>query len=282
MGGRLLRQWLRFPLRDIQHITARQQAIEVLVRSPAELGLIRKQLEGMCDIERVVSRIAVARASPRDLSVLGKSLALVGPLIDRFAGWGDAAVVAPELVGMAEFCRERSAFLTRAIGTDPAPHVREGGVIAPGFDPELDRLRQIFTSGQQWLAEHQAALATSTGINSLKVGYNKVFGYYIEVTDAHRQKVPPEWNRRQTVKNAERYITDELKRFEHESLTARDRSIALEQQIFERVRQEMLPHLASLGDLAAEIARLDVLCGLASLAIERRYCRPRRWAASRP
>ena len=274
MGGRLLRQWLRFPLRDVQHITARQQAIELLVRSPAQLELIRKQLEGMCDIERVVSRIAVARASPRDVSVLGKSLAQVGPLIDRLAGWADAAVVAPELVGMAEFCRERSTFLLRAIGTDPAPHLRDGGVIAAGFDPELDRLRQIGTSGQQWLAEHQAALAASSGINSLKVGFNKVFGYYIEVTDAHRQKVPPDWNRRQTVKNAERYITDELKRFEHESLTARDRSIALEQQLFERVRQEMLPHLAALGDLAAEIARLDVLCGLASLAIERRYCRP--------
>jgi DNA mismatch repair protein MutS len=164
--------------------------------------------------------------------------------------------------------------LAGAIQADPQPHLREGGVIAAGFDPELDRLRQIATSSHKWLADFQAKLAAESGINSLKVGYNKVFGYYIEVTDSHREKVPVAWTRKQTVKNAERYITEELKEFESETLSAQERAIKLEQQLFEQVRVQLLGHVATFSELAQGLARLDVLGALGTLASERRYCRP--------
>ena len=195
-------------------------------------------------------------------------------LLDRLGALPDAKDVAPELMGLRQFCADRAIYLSAAIKPDPAPHLREGGVIEAGFDPELDRLRQLTQNSHAWLAEYQSKLASESGINSLKVGFNKVFGYYIEVTDSHRPKVPPAWSRKQTVKNAERYITEELKNFETEALSARDRSIALEQQLFEKVRVELLAHVAAFGELAQGVARVDVLASLALLARERRYCRP--------
>jgi DNA mismatch repair protein MutS len=186
-----------------------------------------------------------------------------------------AGDVAPELEALRGFCGEQGAYLSSAILAEPAAHLREGGVIADGFDAELDRLRHIGTDSRTWLAEYQAKLAAGSGIASVKVGYNKVFGYYIEVTDAHREKVPAEWTRKQTLKGAERYITPELKEFENEALTARDRAIALEQSLFEQVRQALLPHTAAFQELADEVARVDVLSALALLAQERRYCRPK-------
>ena len=276
MGGRLLRQWLRAPLRDPEHIVARQSAIAALLESPASLSAVVDCLDGVCDIERIVSRLSVGRAGPRDLAALARCLALLPRLLDKLAAMPKAESVAPELAAQRPFCAEQSQYLAGAIKPDPAPHLREGGVIADGFDPELDRLRDIAQSSQQWLARYQVKLATESNIPSLKVGFNKVFGYYIEVTDTHREKVPTGtgWTRKQTVKNAERYITEELKKFEDETLTAHDRSIALEQALFERVRQALLPHLASFQELALGLARVDVLGGLAVLAQERRYCRP--------
>src|SRR5690606_12365755 len=142
-------------------------------------------------------------------------------------------------------------------------------------DGELDRLRNIGTNSRQWLAEFQARLVAQSNIASLKVGYNTVFGYYIEVTDAHRDKVPAEWTRKQTVKNAERYITEELKNFETEALGAQEKAIALEATLFERVRQALLPTIASFQELADGLSRIDVLTALGVLASERRYCRPK-------
>jgi DNA mismatch repair protein MutS len=274
MGARLLRQWLRAPLADLQHIEARQAAIAALLESPAELSQIVEELDNICDIERIIGRLALSRVSPRDLAALARCLGAMPRLLDRLAALPAAGDVAPELAAMRNFCAEQATFLAGAIKADPPPHLREGGVICAGFDPELDRLRQVGQNGNQWLAEFQARLVAESGINSLKVGYNKVFGYYIEVTDSHRQKVPAAWSRRQTVKNAERYITEELKTFETEAVGALDRSIALEQQLFERVRQELLPHVQTFGELSVGVARLDVLCSLAVLARERRYCRP--------
>jgi DNA mismatch repair protein MutS len=274
MGGRLLRQWLRSPLRDLEHITARQSAIAALLESPSDLASLADTLGGICDIERIVSRLAVGRAGPRDLSALSKCLASLPKLFDRLASMSATAEVAPDLVAQRPFCAERAAHLGSAIKPEPAPHLREGGVIADAFDPELDRLRDIATNSQQWLARYQARLASDSNIPSLKVGFNKVFGYYIEVTDTHREKAPPTWTRKQTVKNAERYITEELKKFEDETLTAHDRAIALEQALFEQIRQALLPHLPAFQELALGLARVDVLAGLALLALERRYCRP--------
>jgi DNA mismatch repair protein MutS len=274
MGTRLLRQWLRAPLSEIEHILARQSAIAALLASPTELEQIAQTLDDICDIERIIARVSVGRCSPRDLAALSRCLAAMPKLLDRLANLPAAGDVAPELAAMRPFCLERAEYLAGAIKTEPAPHLREGSVIAAGFDPELDRLRQIGTSSSQWLAGYQAKLASESGITSLKVGFNKIFGYYIEVTDSHREKVPPAWSRKQTVKNAERYITEELKKFEGEALTAQERSILLEQQLFERVRQELLVHVNAFAELAQGLARLDVLASLATLASQRRYCRP--------
>ena len=274
MGGRLLRRWLRFPLRDVEHITARQSAIAALLETPHALKAATAHLKNMCDIERIVARLAVNRASPRDLAALGRCLTAMPRLMDELQKVQRAEDVAPELLAMRTFCQQQGAYLAGAIRPDPPTHLREGDVIADGFDAELDRLRQIGANSQQWLARYQAKLAGETGIPSLRVGYNKVFGYYIEVTDAHRQKVPAGWTRKQTIKNAERYITEELKTFEEEALGARQKAIALEQRLFEQIRSALLPELARFQELAEGVARLDVLCGLAALAQERRYCRP--------
>jgi DNA mismatch repair protein MutS len=274
MGGRLLRQWLRYPLGDIEHISARQSAVAALLEAPAALKQIVDRLEGVCDIERITARLTVGRANPRDLSALCRCLESLPELMDALQSLSDAAAVAPELAPSRSFCVEQAKYLRGAIRCDPAPHLREGGVIADGFDPGLDHLRSIGSNSQQWLAQYQAKLINQTNIPSLKVGYNKVFGYYIEVTESHREKASSDWTRKQTVKNAERYITPELKEFETEALGARDKAIALEQQLFETIRTTLLPHVGALQELASGIARVDVLASFAILAQERRYCRP--------
>ncbi|HEX2973183.1 MAG TPA: DNA mismatch repair protein MutS, partial [Tepidisphaeraceae bacterium] len=274
MGARLLRRWLRFPLRDVAKIQSRQNAIAGLLESPDALKAVLSSLDGICDIERIVARVAVNRASPRDLAALSRCLQALPALLDQLEKLERAGDVTPELLTLRPFCLEQGRFLASAIKPDPAPHLREGNVIAAGFDAELDRLREIGTNSQRWLANYQAKLSGEANIPSLKVGYNKVFGYYIEVTDAHRDKVPAAWTRKQTLKGAERYITEELKTFEEEALSAHDKSITLEQRLFDQIRQALLPMLAKFQELAEGIARLDCLAGLALLAQERRYCRP--------
>ena len=184
--------------------------------------------------------------------------------------------MAPELAALAGFCEQQGAYLSSAIRAEPAVNLRDGGVIARGFDAELDRLHDLQTSGAAWLTQYQQKLAAETGIPSLRVSYNKVFGYYIEVTDTHRAKVPVDggWVRKQTLRGAERYITEELKKFEEDALTATERAVALEQRLFEAVRQALLPELERYQELASGLARLDVLAAFAVLARERRYCRP--------
>ncbi|HLL88784.1 MAG TPA: DNA mismatch repair protein MutS, partial [Tepidisphaeraceae bacterium] len=274
MGGRLLRQWLRTPLRDLEHITARQAAIAALLEDPAALRAIVEQLDGVCDVERIIARIAVGRCSPRDLAALGRCMESMPKLFDQLASLPNAAAVAPELATSRAFCDQQASYLRSAILPDPAPHLREGNVIAKGFDAELDRLRDIGTNSQQWLARYQGQLASESNIPSLKVGYNKVFGYYIEVTNAHKEKAPASWTRKQTTTNSERYITAELKSFENDALGAQDKAVALEQSLFERVRQALLPHVQAFQELALSLARIDVLAAFAALAQERRYCRP--------
>jgi DNA mismatch repair protein MutS len=274
MGGRLLRQWLRTPLFDAEHIQARQAAIAAFLETPSGLRAVGEKLEDVCDIERIIGRISVGRANPRDLAALGKCLKSLPDLLDKLAALSHVSEIAPELMELREFCEAQAIYLAGAIKSDPAPHLREGGVIADAFDPELDRLHSIGSNSQQWLAKYQATLASETGITSLRVGFNKVFGYYIEVTDTHRAKVPNAWSRKQTIKNAERYVTDELKKFEDEALGAQDKAIALEQRLFEDIRQALLPHVPTFQELAYGLARIDVLSSLAALAADRHYCRP--------
>jgi DNA mismatch repair protein MutS len=274
MGARTLRQWLRSPLRDAEHIVARQSAIAALLASPSVLGEITDALDGVCDVERIVGRVAVGRVGPRDLSALSRCVANLPAFLEKLAALPAAVDVAPDLAALAPFCASQATYLLSAIKPDPAPHLREGCVIAPGFDAELDRLTDLGTNSQRWLAEYQAKLSAASNIPSLKVGYNKVFGYYIEVTNTHKDKAPPDWTRKQTTTTSERYITAELKDFEAEAVGARDRSIALEQQLFEQVRQALLPHVGTYQELAYAVARVDVLSALAALAADRRYCRP--------
>ncbi len=168
MGGRLLRQWLRAPLCDREHIEARQAAIAAMLASPSDLSKIVELLDDVCDIERIVARVSLGRASPRDLAALSRCLAAMPQLLDRLAALPESKDVAPELMGLREFCAGQAKYLAGAIKPDPAPHLREGGVIAAGFDAELDRLRQIARNSHAWLAEYQAKLAAESGIASLE------------------------------------------------------------------------------------------------------------------
>ena len=272
MGARLLERWLTFPLTSYSAIVARHDAVEELAADRARLGAVRDLLAEIAQIDRIAANIALARVRPRELVALGNSLRLLPAIADALRGCAADRIVqlTPHLTGM-----DASAELVaRAI--DPAcPNViRDGGVIAGGFNEELDRLRVISTEGRNWLAVYQVQQARATGIGSLKVGYNKVFGYYIEVTHAHRDKVPDSYVRKQTLKNAERYITDELKRYESDVLTAAERANALEARLFEEVRSALAENIPAFQAAAEAAATLDVLAALAQLAVERNYRRP--------
>lgn len=297
MGGRCMRRWLAGPLRDVDRIIERQQAIATLLSDLRRLTDLRDQLRGLADIERITARLGVGRASPRDLVALGITLGKVEGIAEQLnfsmrnaeCGMRNNAD-GPDLLH-SEFRIPNSAFitsrceqmrglhelgeyLTTSLMPEAPAVMNEGGMIAAGVDAELDRLRSIGTDGRAWLADYQAREIARTGIPSLKVGYNSVFGYYIEITHTHGQKAPPEYVRKQTVKNAERYITDELKKYESEVLTAHDQAVKREMDLFEAIRRRTATHIPALQELAAAVAEIDVTAGLACLADERRYVRP--------
>ncbi len=276
MGARRLSEWLRFPLRDAGAIVRRQDAIASLRGQPERLGRLRTMLRDMADVERINARLGVGRASPRDLVALGRTLRgceqladILGPPVS-----GDGGDLLSGLIEHTRGLESLAELLTTAFKPDAPPVVRDGGFIADGYDAELDRLRGVGHDGNRWLAEFQAREAERTGISKLKVGYNSVFGYYIEITHANRNRVPDEYVRRQTIRSAERYITDELKRFEREMLGAADRAKALEIELFEGVRAKAAEELPRLQAAAEAVAALDALAGLAELSRERGYCRP--------
>jgi DNA mismatch repair protein MutS len=272
MGGRLLRDWICYPLRDLGGIEVRQDSIAELRGDRRRLKESRETLADVSDIERITVRLSLGRGSPRDLLSLGSSLARL-PKLTEILGEFHAAKwieLRGKLVGFDDIAR----LIESSIRHEAPAHLREGGVIADGFHPELDRLRAVATGGRSWLAEFQASEIERTGIPSLKVGFNRVFGYYIEITNVHRDRAPANYVRKQTLKNAERYITDELKQYETEVLTARDRAIDLEADLFEQVRKDVVIHAERLQTAGRALAQVDVLAGLASLAEERRYCRP--------
>lgn len=272
MGARLLRHWLCYPLRDVAAIVRRQRAIEALRTDEGVLAAIRRELREIGDIERMVGRLGVLRTHPRDLRGLGNGLARLRPLRDclRNARYGELDDLAEQLEGLDDL----AAHLCAALLPDAPATVREGGIFAPGYHPEVDRLRLFATDGQRWLAEFQARESQRTGINSLKVAFNKVFGFYIEISNANRDRVPADYIRRQTVKNAERFITDELKRHEADALSAEARVKELEHELFLELRDRVAQQIPRLQQACAAIARLDVLAGWADLSLRRRYCRP--------
>ncbi len=272
IGSRKLRHWLRMPLTDREEILRRQEAVAFfLAETPIRIR-IRHRLKGLADIERIAARVALARASPRDLNSLGRTLAAM-PAITEEIGEDCGSflqTVASDLSGLTDL----TDLLRRAIRNDPATGLREGGFIAEGYDAELDRLRAIGADGQQWLADYQRRQIERTGIPSLKAGFNRVFGYYLEIPNSARGQAPPDFIRKQTVKNAERYITEELKNYESEVLTAQERANELEYTLFERVREQVAEWVQSLLRVADAVGRLDCAAGLAELAVERRYVRP--------
>jgi DNA mismatch repair protein MutS len=273
MGARTLERWLTFPLTRYSAIVARQDAVEELAGDRRRLAAAREMLQDVAQIDRIAANIALARVRPRELVALGASLRRLPDLAAALAGCNAdlIAELAPKLTGLDE----PAELIGKAIDADCPSVLRDGGVIAGGYDEQLDRLRRIGTDGQSWLAQYQAEQVRRTGVHNLKVGYNRVFGYYIEITNAHRDKVPADYVRKQTLKNAERYITDDLKRYESEVLTAAERAKTLEADLYEQIRRQLAEHLPAMQAAAEAVATLDVLGGMAQLAVERGYRRPR-------
>ncbi len=279
MGARLLERWLTFPLTGYSAIKARQDAIEELIGGGSELETGRKLLDAIrtllqeaTQIDRIAANIALARVRPRELVALGQTLRML-PKLAALLGSLRADLLAnlsPSLTGLDA----PADLIEKAIDADCPNVVRDGGVIAEGYLEELDRLRRIGSDGQSWLAQYQVQQAQRLGLSNLKVGYNQVFGYYIEISNANADKVPNDYVRKQTLKNAERYITDDLKKYESEVLTAGDRAKKLEVELYEQIRQELARYVPALQKAAEAMATLDVLSGLAQLAVERGYKRP--------
>jgi DNA mismatch repair protein MutS len=279
MGGRMFRHWLCMPLCEVAAIEARQDAIQELKADAQRLSQIRELMADIADTERIAARISTFRASPRDLLALARTLRQVPQL--RILLTGLQASLNVRLAEQCDSMDELAGLLESAIEPNCPPHLREGGVIRSGFSQELDRLRSISTDGQSWLRNYQKEQAQRTGIANLKVGFNNVFGYYIEISNASADKVPADYIRKQTVKNAERYITEQLKHYENEVLTAEDKALELEQRLFEDLRQESAKYIPRLQQLAETIAQCDCLASLAHLAARRNYCRPKVTADAR-
>jgi len=278
MGARLLRQWVLSPLRDPAEIDARLDAVACCVRNAAARDRAREALDGVRDLERLAGRAAAGRATPRDLGALRDSflrLPEVGAALKELAG-GRAEV--SELVARldAEFdpLADLAVALSEALSERPPVTLSDGGAIRPGFDPELDQLRSLRDGGKQYLAGLQERERNRTGIPSLKVGYNKVFGYYLEVTHAQRSRVPADYERRQTLTGAERYITPELKEHEAKILGAEERLIERESELFTALRDRVGSRIDRIQRSSTALARLDVWTGLGDVAARHDYVRP--------
>jgi DNA mismatch repair protein MutS len=272
MGSRLLRSWLLEPLLDVAEINRRLDAVAELRDRVIVREGIRNLLGRVQDLSRLSARIASGRCTPRDLVGTASVLAVI-PELQKSLGELGCEGVAQIMSGLAPL-PEVWELVERAVVDNPPMSLSEGGVIRRGFDAELDELAGLKKEGRKWLAGYQAKETERTGIKSLKVGYNKVFGYYIEITNTYREKVPADYVRKQTLKNAERYITEELKQHEEKVLTAGERAVALEQKLFGEVRERVAGHTVKLQENAALLARLDVLCAFAENAAQYRYSRP--------
>jgi len=273
MGARMFRDWLCRPLCDVRAIERRQDAIEELKEHNGRLVELRRLLSQISDIERIAARLGTYRAGPRDLLALAGTLRRI-PQVRRVLA-ESSAELNRELAQSCDSMDELAELLASAIEPDCPSHLRDGGVIRTGFDKELDRLRAISTDGRQWLQDYQRRQIERTGIDRLKVGYNKVFGYYIEVSHSAADKVPPDYVRKQTIKNAERYITEELKKYEEQALGAQEKAIEREQLLFERLLREAAQYVGRLQKLSEALAQCDCLVGLAYLAQRRNYVRPK-------
>ncbi len=271
MGGRLLREWLLRPLNNLVQIQARHDAVELLVNNQTYLRSLRDVLGDIKDVERLISRIGSTSGNPRDVRAMGASLQqmpLVKSLLSgkgtMLESLGEGMVALPELV----------ALIDSALVDEPPINMKDGGAIRPGYHAELDELRAAATLGRKWLADFQASEVERTGIRSLKVRHNKVFGYYIEISKSYLDQVPESYIRKQTLVNAERFITPELKEYENKIFGAQERSIGLEHELFTEVRRQVVGHLETIQRNALAIGQVDVLTTFAERALSNNYTRP--------
>ena len=272
MGGRLLRRWLVFPLKDTKMINSRQDVVEYFFREPSFRECIDEHLQRIGDLERIISKAAVGRISPREMVQLKVALQAIEPIKQACVGADQEALRrVGEQLNLCETIRDR---IEREIQNDPPQLVAKGGFIRDGVNAELDELRQIAYSGKDYLLKIQEREAEQTGISSLKIGYNNVFGYYLEVRNTYKELVPQEWVRKQTLAQAERYITQELKEYEEKILGAEDRILSLESRLFSELIVALQEYIPKIQTNANIIARLDCLLGFAKVAEENRYIRP--------
>ena len=272
MGARLLKRWLVFPLKDVQPINERLNVVEYFFRQPDFKELIEEQLHLIGDLERIISKVAVGRVSPREVVALKVALQAIEPIKAACMDADNASLNhIGEQLNLCQSIRDR---IDREIDNDPPLLINKGGVIKSGVSAELDELRQIAYSGKDYLLQIQQRESELTEIPSLKIGYNNVFGYYIEVRNTHKDKVPAEWIRKQTLANAERYITQELKEYEEKILGAEDKILVLETQLYAELVQSLSEFIPAIQINANQIARLDCLLSFATAARENNYIRP--------
>lgn len=272
MGARLLKRWMVFPLTSEAQINERLDVVEYFFREPEFKQLMEEQLHLMGDLERIISKVAVGRVNPRELVQLKTALQAIGPIKTAcMKAKNDSLRRIGEQLNECEVMRDRIA---REIKNDPPVLLNKGGVIADEVNAELDELRHIAFSGKDYLLQIQQRESEETGIPSLKIGYNNVFGYYIEVRNAHKDKVPAEWIRKQTLANAERYITQELKEYEEKILGAEDKILVLENKLYAELVAALTEYIPTIQVNANQIARLDCLLSFASVAAANRYVRP--------
>jgi DNA mismatch repair protein MutS len=272
MGARLLHDSLLAPLARRDEIEARLDGVQELLNDHTLRMDLRGLLQESYDLPRLTTRISTGRATPRDLTAVAKTLRLLPKFKARVSG--RKALILAELERRIELCPDLREALDHALVEEPPANVKDGGVIRAGYSAELDDLRKLASEGKNWIARYQAQEITRTNIPSLKVGFNSVFGYYIEITNVHTAKVPSDYIRKQTLKNAERYITPELKEYEEKVLTAQEKSLALEAELFTRLREQIAAQTHRLLSTADVLAMIDFLAALAELASSRQYVRP--------
>jgi DNA mismatch repair protein MutS len=276
MGARLIRQWLLSPLRDSATIGRRLDAVEVMVRDGRGRARLREALDGVRDVERLAGRAAAGRATPRELGALRDSFHRLPDVLESLAGLADRdrSAALAELEAELDLLSDLAAELTAALEERPPAVLAEGGAIRHGYDAELDELRDLRDGGKRYIATLQQRERDRTGISSLKVGFNKVFGYYLEITNAHADKVPPDYERRQTLASAERYVTPELKAYEAKVLSAEERIVVREADLIAALRTRVGGAIRRIQGTARALARLDVWAALGEVAVQYRYARP--------
>lgn len=272
MGGRLLRRWIMRPLKRLKPIQQRLDSVEIFYSKHDVRSQLREELEQVGDLERLISRICVGRTNARDIVQLKLSLAQIPVIKSQFASFDDPLL--EDISGRLKLLIDLQEHITKTLAEEPPASIRDGNMIRDGYNEELDELRDIAKNGKKYIAQIKDKLAKDSGIASLKIGYNKVFGYYIEVTNSHKDKVPEHFIRKQTLVNAERYITPELKEIEEKILSAEERSKTLEYELFEEVRLYVSEFADDIQQIAFALAELDCIQCFAEVAFKNNYAKP--------